>query len=677
MPKSPRVQTSKKLDKEHQKYKTLGSALALTALVAGAVACGGGDTTPEAKCPPSVAAPAGEGRATGPAVPTPQPGPPTVAEATSFTDAVDAELKRLWVRASRAGWVNQTFITEDTDQLSAAAEEATMEYLSRTIPAAKRFDGMKLPDEVARKLHLLKIASVLPAPSDAAERRELAETAVAMQSMYGRGKYCPKAAAGKDAKGAGAGKASVLKPKDASGCFTLQDLSNILSTSRKYDELLEAWTGWHAIATPIKDKFRRYVELGNKGAREIGFKDLGALWRSGYDMPPEAFEAETDRLWTQVKPLYDELHCYVRSRLRNHYGKDRAVKEKMAGNAPIPAHLLGNMWAQEWNNIYPLVEPFPGEASLDVTKTLKDKKMGAVEMVKLGERFFTSLGLEKLPETFWERSLFKKPEGREVVCHASAWDVTYAGDIRIKMCIEPTEEDLTTIHHELGHNYYYVYYHKLPVLFQQGANDGFHEGIGDTLVLSVTPGYLKDIGLLDRVSNNPKAETNFLLKQALDKVAFLPFGKLIDQWRWDVFNGKTQPAEYNKAWWDLRVKYQGVAPPVGRTEAEFDAGAKYHVPANTPYVRYFLARIYQFQFHKALCEQAGHKGPLHTCSIHGSKEAGSKLRAMLAMGASRPWPEAMRAITGQPSADAGPLLEYFEPLRKWLKEQTKGETCGW
>jgi peptidyl-dipeptidase A len=667
MPKPLLPRVSNQIHTSVKPARLLGRALTALALVAGSISCGGGDTTPEAKCPPAAAAPApgGDGRAAPNAAAVPQ-GPPTVAEATAFVDAVDAELKRLWVRASRAGWVNQTFITEDTDQLSAAAEEQTMEYLSRTIPAAKRFDGLKLPDDVARKLHLLKIASVLPAPSDAAERRELAEVAVGMQSMYGRGKYCPK----KDGKGA-------LKAKDGKECLTLGDLSNVLASSRKYDELLEAWTGWHAIAPPIKEKYRRYVELGNKGAKEIGFKDLGALWRSGYDMPAEAFEADTDRLWTQVKPLYDELHCYVRSRLRDHYGKDRAAKEKLAGKAPIPAHLLGNMWAQEWNNIYPLVEPFPGEASLDVSKTLKDRKMGAVEMVKLGEKFFTSLGLEKLPPTFWERSLFTKPDGREVVCHASAWDVTYDGDIRIKMCIEPKEEDLITIHHELGHNYYYVYYHKLPVLFQQGANDGFHEGIGDTLVLSVTPGYLKDIGLLDKVSNNPKAETNFLLKQALDKVAFLPFGKLIDQWRWDVFSGKTPPSEYNKAWWDLRVKYQGVAAPVARSEADFDAGAKYHVPANTPYVRYFLARIYQFQFHKALCEQAGHKGPLHTCSIYGSKEAGSKLRAMLAMGSSRPWPEAMKALTGQSAADAGPLLEYFEPLRKWMKEQTKGETCGW
>jgi peptidyl-dipeptidase A len=389
-------------------------------------------------------------------------------------------------------------------------------------------------------------------------------------------------------------------------------------------------------------------------------------------MTPAQFEADTERLWSQVKPLYDELHCYVRGRLQQKYGKD-----KIPDHAPIPAHLLGNMWAQEWQNIYELVEPYKGEAPLDVTKKIKDKKLDEKAMVRIGESFFTSLGLDPLPQSFWERSLFKKPADREVVCHASAWDVTFDNDLRIKMCIEPKEDDLITIHHELGHDYYFHYYYKMPMLFQQGANDGFHEGIGDTLALSVTPTYLKGIGLLDKVPNNEKGETNFLLKMALDKVAFLPFGKLIDQWRWDVFSGKTPPSKYNEAWWELRKKYQGVSAPVARSEADFDPGAKFHVPGNTPYVRYFLARIYQFQFHRALCKAAGYTGPLHKCSIHGSKAAGDKLKAMLAMGASKPWPEAMEAVTGEKAGDASALIEYFEPLRKWLAQQNKGQTCGW
>jgi peptidyl-dipeptidase A len=416
----------------------------------------------------------------------------------------------------------------------------------------------------------------------------------------------------------------------------------------------------------------RYVELGNEGAREIGFSDMGALWRSGYDMTPSELEADTERLWQEVRPLYDALHCYVRGALRKKYGK-----EKIGEKAPIPAHLLGNMWAQEWQNVYPLVTPYEGEPTLDVTKALVDKKYDEKGLVKLGEKFFTSLGMDPLPPTFWERSLFKKPADRDVVCHASAWDVTYNDDLRIKMCVRINEEDLVTIHHELGHDYYFHAYHELPMLYQQGANDGFHEGIGDTLALSVTPQYLKGLGLLDKVAENPKAETNFLLRQALDRVAFLPFGRLIDQWRWDVFSGKTSPDHYNQAWWDLRLKYQGVAPPVPRSEADFDPGAKFHVAANTPYERYFLARIYQFQFHRALCRAAGHTGPLHTCSIFGSKEAGRKLSAMLALGASKPWPEAMKAITGETRADASALLEYFAPLAKWLEERNKGEACGW
>jgi peptidyl-dipeptidase A len=629
-------------------------SVAALALVVGAGAAGcGAEPLAPAPCPKVEAPPPAAG---GTSAAARTDVPPTVDEARAFVTQLDGDLRRIWVAASRADWVNQNFITDDTEALSAAGQDANMEFTSKAIKAASRFDGMKLPDDVARQLLLLRISSQLPAPSDAKERTELAETSVWMTGAYGKGKYCPDR----------------LKNDPKKKCLSLGDLSNIMAKSRKYDELLDAWTGWHAIAPPIRKKYERYVELGNKGAKEIGFPDMGALWRSGYDMTPAEFEADTERLWQEVKPLYDELHCYVRGKLRAKYGKD-----KIADKAPIPAHLLGNMWAQEWNNIYDLVEPYKGEASLDVTKNIEKKKLDEKAMVRLGERFFTSLGMNPLPDTFWERSLFKKPADRDVVCHASAWDVTYNNDLRIKMCIEPKEEDLITIHHELGHDYYYQQYYKLPMLFQQGANDGFHEGIGDTLALSVTPAYLKSIDLLDKVPDNEKGDINFLMKMALDKIAFLPFGKLIDQWRWDVFSGKTPPGDYNKAWWALRLKYQGITPPVARSEADFDPGAKFHVPGNTPYVRYFLARIYQFQFHRALCKAAGQKGPLHTCSIYGSKEAGAKLKAMLAMGASKPWPEAMRAISGETKGDASALVEYFEPLRKWLKEQNKGETCGW
>jgi peptidyl-dipeptidase A len=590
-------------------------------------------------------------------------------------DTVNAELRRLWTARDKAAWVNANFITDDSEVLSAAGEEATSEYMTRTILAARRFDGLAMPAELARMFKLLKLGQTVPAPSNAAERSELAKVQSEMSGMYGKGKYClaagsklTKYLAVAPVKGAKAPAA----PAEAKTCLNLDELGKILKSSRNFDELTEAWTGWHTISVPIKPKYARYVALGNKGAQEIGFADMGALWRSGYDMAPEAFEADIERLWQEVKPLYDEVHCYARARLRTKYGKD-----KVPEHAPIPAQLMGNMWAQEWNNIYDLLEPYKGQASLDVDKKLRDKKVEPRAMVRMGESFFTSMGLDPLPKTFWERSLFERPKDREVVCHASAWDVEYNNDLRIKMCIQPTEEDLITIHHELGHDYYFHQYYQKPMLFQQGANDGFHEGIGDTLALAVTPAYLKKIGLLDAVPAGDKGTINVQMKMAIEKIAFLPFGLLIDKWRWNVLSGKTPPAEWNKSWWDLRQKYQGVAAPSPRSESDFDPGAKYHIPGSTPYIRYFLARIYQFQFYRALCNASGHTGPLHTCSFFGSKPAGEKLKAMLALGASKPWPEAMQAITGDSKADASALIEYFAPLRGYLKEQTKGEQCGW
>jgi peptidyl-dipeptidase A len=358
------------------------------------------------------------------------------------------------------------------------------------------------------------------------------------------------------------------------------------------------------------------------------------------------------------------------------YGKGR-----VPDHAPIPAELLGNMWAQEWNNVYDLVAPYPDEPSLDVTQALEREHWDAQKMVRQAEHFFTGLGFSPLPETFWNRSLFVRPRDREVVCHASAWDVTWSGDLRVKMCIEPTEEAFVTVHHELGHDFYFQRYDGLPILFQQGSNDGFHEAIGDTMALSVTPGYLVSLGFSagrPRASEpTERARINTQLKMALDKVAFLPFGWLIDKWRWDVFAGKIGPDAYNAAWWTLKTTVQGVTAPVPRTVQDFDPGAKFHVASSTPYIRYFLARIYQFQFHRALCRAAGYSGPVDQCSIHDNKAAGEKLMNMLSLGASRPWPDAMEAVGAGRRADAGAMIEYFAPLERWLEEQNKGQSCGW
>jgi len=577
---------------------------------------------------------------------------PTPEQAQEFVTRVNKELQQLWTREATASWVKATYITEDTDRLAAWAREEVMAYMSRAVEDSKRFDGLELDDTTARALWLLRLSQPVPAPSDAALRSELAMVESQMESLYGRGKWCG--------------------PTGEGPCRDLGELSQVLATSRNWDELLDAWVGWRTISPPMRSLYERNVELGNLGAKEMGFSDLGELWRSNYDMEPDALAAETERLWEQVKPLYDELHCFVRSRLRKVYGED-----KIPADGPIPAHVLGNMWAQDWSYLYPMLEPFPGQGDLDVDRALVRQGYDAVKMTKLGEQFFLSLGFDPLPETFWTRSMLTQPRDRDVVCHASAWDLTGQGDIRIKMCIRPTEEDLITIHHELGHNFYYQKYNHLPVIFQGGAHDGFHEAVGDAIALSITPGYLKQVGLIEDAPKDDKGLINFQLKMALQKIAFLPFGKLIDQWRWDVFSGKIPPERYNQSWWEMVERYQGVAPPVPRSEADFDPGAKYHIPANVPYLRYFLAHILQFQFHKAMCDAAGYEGVLANCSVYGSKEAGERLQAMLAMGQSRPWPDALEALTGTRTMDAAPLIEYFAPLRNWLQEQNEGQSCGW
>jgi peptidyl-dipeptidase A len=574
---------------------------------------------------------------------------PTVEEADAFLAAAEARLLDLVIEVSRAQWVQSNFITGDTEILAATAYERmiaeAMEYAKR----ATRFDGMELPYDLARRLKLLKLGLTLPAPSDEGERAELTQIAAGMESAYGRGEYCP----------------------EGGECKDLGELSQIMATSRDPGELLEAWTGWRTISPSMRDDYQRFAELGNKGARELGFADLGALWRSKYDMDPDAFRAELDRLWNQVRPLYESLHCYVRGELSSYYGADVVPPQ-----GPMPAHVLGNMWAQAWSNIYDLVEPEVGDPGFSLTGLLQEEGVDARGMVRYGERFFTSLGFEPLPETFWERSLFTKPADRDVVCHASAWDIDQVDDIRIKMCIKIDAEDFSTVHHELGHNFYQRAYSNLPFLYRESANDGFHEGVGDTVALSVTPEYLVQIGLLDEAPE-AAADLGILLKMALEKVAFLPFGLVVDQWRWQVFSGEASLEEYNDAWWQLREKYQGVRAPVARTEEQFDPGAKYHVPANTPYTRYFLAHILQFQFQQALCETAGYEGPLHRCSIYGNREAGEKLIRMLEMGSSRPWPDALEAVTGQREMDATAILDYFTPLQEWLDVQNEGRQCGW
>lgn len=616
-----------------------------------------------------------------PALTFAQTNKPTTAEAQAFMDKAEAELLAAANEASQAAWVQETYITDDTEAIAAKANERLLTKTNELVIAARRFDGMTLPPDLARKFKLLKLNG---SPTDPKLVAELTQVETALDGMYGKGKYCPPAK--QFDRGVGFSPLPGTAPKKITpvtatpACLGIEELDVLMAKSRDPKELEELWAGWHTISPPMRAKYERLVELSNDGAREFGYKDTGDLWRSGYDMTPAEFSAELERTWTQLEPLYKELHAYVRFKLIQKYG---AAAERPDGM--IPAHLLGNMWAQEWGNVYDIVAPpASGYKMYDLEGALK-QQIGPVseldaakKMAKYGEGFFTSLGFEPLPATFWERSQFIKPRDRDVICHASAWDVDNDQDLRVKMCIKVDADNFTTVHHEEGHNFYQRAYRKQPFLFRNGANDGFHEAIGDSIALSITPDYLKQLKLIDQV---PPAEADIplQLRTALDKIAFLPFGLLIDKWRWQVFSGETKPADYNKAWWELREKYQGVAPPVARTEADFDPGAKYHIPGNVPYARYFLARVYQFQFYKAMCDASGYKGPLNRCSFYGSKEAGAKLNAMLEAGQSKPWQETLKAMTGEDHLDAGPTLEYFAPLYQWLKQQNEANKVkvGW
>jgi peptidyl-dipeptidase A len=556
-------------------------AAGLAGLVAALAACGGGDARPKET-------------------------------ADEFVARYSDELREVVTEYQRATWLQLTYINEDTEALSAKAYERLQAEVAEGIAAAKTYEGAEMSPESARAIQLLKFSLSAPAPDDPAKRAELAALETKLTSTYGEGKWCPEG---------------------PESCQNIDAISKTLATSRDWDTQLEAWKGWHTISPPMRKDYQRFVELANEGAVGLGYKDLGELWRAGYDMSPADFEQEAERLWTQVKPLYDGLHCYARGRLQDEYGKER-----VPDGEPIPAHLFGNIWAQQWNNIYPLLEPYPGVSNLNVTSALEKQKYDAVRMTKSAESFYTSLGFPELPASFWEKSMLTRPEGREVVCHASAHDIDGKGDLRIKQCIVPTEEELYTIYHELGHIFYDIAYLPQPILFQDGAHDGFHEAVGDTINLSMTEGYLANVGLLPKgAKSSREALVNRQMKVASEKIAFLPFGKLVDQWRWGVFSGAIPPEKYNDAWWALRRKYQGMDAPLPRSEADFDPGAKYHVPGNTPYTRYFLSFVLQFQFHRALCQKAGFTGPLHECSIYGNEDAGRAFQEMLALGRSKPW----------------------------------------
>ena len=572
--------------------------------------------------------------------------------ATEFVAAANQELLDLFDIAARAAWVNSTYLNTDTDRLNTYFGTQITEMLVRLANESARWaevDGLDY--STSRQLDQMRSGIGMPAPTRDGAAAELNEIATALSTAYSTGR-------------------ATMNGEEING----NEAEARMGTVRDPSLLAEMWTSWHNDASDMRDQYSRIVSIANEGASELGYDNVGDLWRSGYDMSPDEFAALTERLWNETRPLYEQLHCYVRAELNEEYGD-----EVQGETGPIRADLLGNMWAQEWGNIYDIVAPEgAGDVGYDLTALLEAAEYTPEQIVRQGEGFFSSLGFDPLPETFWERSQITEPRDRNVVCHASAWNLDNVDDLRIKMCTRVNADDFVTVHHELGHNYYQRAYNQQPMIFRNSANDGFHEAIGDMIALSVTPEYLVQVGLLDE-ANVPGADrdTGLLLRQAMDKVAFLPFGLLIDRWRWGVFDGSITPDNYNAAWNEMRLRYQGITPPTERSEENFDPGAKYHVPNNVSYTRYFLARILQFQFYQAACEQAGWDGPLHRCSFYGNEEVGARLNAMLEMGSSRPWPEALEAFTGTREMSAEPLLAYFQPLQTWLEEQNEGRQCGW
>ncbi len=639
----------------------LGTAIAATLLTL--TACGSAPENEAAKTP--AAAPA--------------------ESADAFIARANRSIEEVTPEITSAQWLSSTYINADSQRVAAGANERWLTLRNALVEQAKTYDEAAQTPATARALHILKTDAAMPAPRDPARLKELAGIATRMEAAYGAGKWCRDGEAAKD-------------------CLDIGRISEILAdtATSSYDEQLAAWEGWHTVSPPMRADYRRFVELTNEGAKEMGYANTGEVWRAGYDMTPAEFQAETDRLWNQVKPLYTQLQCYTRGKLVEKYG-DKGQVDGM-----LPAHLTGNLWQQDWGNLWPILEPYKGVGSLDISTALRQQRDDALnasvaqagglgkltaerqvelsrqadldiatKMTRLAEGFYTGLGMPALPGSFYTDSQLIQPRDRDVVCHASAWPMDTHGEVRIKMCIKPTEEELTTIYHELGHIFYYMAYKEQPPLFQNGAHDGFHEAIGDTIVLSMTPEYLASIGLLDQTTMSEQAVINAQMRMALAKVAFLPFGLMIDRWRWGVFDGSIAPENYNAAWWELKAKYQGVAPAQARGEDFFDPGAKYHVPGNTPYTRYFLSHILQFQFYKALCDAAGHNGPLYQCNFAGNPEAGARFWAMLAAGSSQPWQKTLRELTGGEQMDAAPVLEYFAPLNAWLEKQNQGRDCGW
>ncbi|KAF2355396.1 Peptidase M2 peptidyl-dipeptidase A [Trinorchestia longiramus] len=472
------------------------------------------------------------------------------------------------------------------------------------------------------------------------------------------------------------------------------DLTTIMAEVRNHDLLREIWKEWREqVGRKVRPHIKDLVALQNKEARLNGYSDHGAFWRGKYET--KGFEDQIKRLNDQLTPLYRTIHAYVRHKLMITYSDKDIFRDGM-----IPACVLGDMWGRYgegmcgagmvrgcvgqvwfWTDIYDIVEPYPSATSVDPTPQMQELNMTVRGMYELADAFYQSMGLKPLPKDFYKLSMLERPnDGRDVECHGTAWDFLDGKDFRIRMCTQVNFKYLEVIHHELGHIQYFMQYAHLPLVYRDGANDGFHEGVGELMGMTLaTVNHLISIGLLPDVPQSKESTINFLMRTALKTVTTLPFHYVNDLWRWEVFRGDVPENRWNARYWQLKKQYMGVMPPVNRTEEHLDAFNIFHVNNDFDMIRYFTRTVLQFQFAGALCRIADFEGPLHDCDFSSSKAAGEKLAAMLSLGSSRPWMDALEQLTGGRTMDAGPILHYFQPLRDWLDNylQEHGLTPGW
>nr|UJP38391.1 angiotensin-converting enzyme 2 [Taphozous melanopogon] len=587
----------------------------------------------------------------------------TEEQAKTFLEKFNSEVEVLSFESSLASWNYNTNITDENVQKMSEAGDKLSAFYEEQYKLAKTYPLQEIQNlTIKRQLQVLQQND--PSVLSADKSKRLNTILNEMSTIYSTGKVC--------------------NPNNPQECLLLAPgLENIMQkNSSDYNQKLWAWEGWRSeVGKQLRPLYEEYVALKNEMARGNNYEDYGDYWRGdyetlgtdGYNYSRNQLIEDVERIFAEIKPLYEHLHAYVRAKLMAVY------PSRISPTGCLPAHLLGDMWGRFWTNLYPLTVPFGQKPNIDVTNAMVNQGWDAERIFKEAEKFFVSIALPNMTEGFWKNSMLTEPsDGRKVVCHPTAWDLGQ-GDFRIKMCTKVTMEDFLTAHHEMGHIQYDMAYSTQPYLLRNGANEGFHEAVGEIMSLSVaTPKHLKAMGLLPPdFYEDKETEINFLLKQALNIVGTLPFTYMLEKWRWLVFKGEIPKEQWMKKWWEMKRKLVGVVEPLPHDETYCDPASLFHVANDYSFIRYFTRTILEFQFQEALCQTAQHKGPLHECDISNSTEAGSKLLQMLKLGKSEPWTSALEEIVGIKNMDVRPLLNYFEPLFTWLKDQNKNSFVGW